>query len=162
MRNVSKMLLGIPLGGALMFAIVSPLRPTHASSSSLQMPVPPSAAGLLAGGGGRALPGPWHKTKATFYGDPYDDGRLRLCADNKTVYTSDGAFCAAWTGGSGDVLPFGAVIEVRRGNRTMRLTVTDRQRSKANRRLDLPTKTWDRFGAKRSIGALEVEWRRVK
>ena len=111
----------------------------------------------------------WKKTKATFYGTGdqkprpgqinYDDGKRRLCADGKTVYTSDGMFCAAWTAGSGRVLKLGTVIEVRRKNVTLTLTVTDRQKHKTNRYIDLPTKTWLRFGAKPSAGLVDLEWR---
>lgn len=164
MRNVPAYLLGAALGACLILAIVprSGAETPAPKVSILQRPMPPRAAVKVDDGGGSALPGPWHKTKASFYGDPYDDGRRRVCADGKTVYKSDGAFCAAWTGNGRKVLPLGAVIEVRRGKVTMTLTVTDRQRYARNRWLDLPTRRWDRLGAKRSAGVVAVEWRRVK
>lgn len=99
---------------------------------------------------------PWKPTKATFYGMPYDDGKRRLCADGKTVYTSGGMFCAT------RLLPLGSIIEVRRGNVTLRLRVADTQAKRYGHLIDLPSKTWDRFGAKRSAGVLAVEWRRAK
>ncbi len=112
----------------------------------------------------------WHKTNATFYGTGdqkpmpgqinYDDGKKRKTA-NGAVYKSDGLTCAAWTGGSGERIPLGTKIEVRRGNVSLILTVTDRQRSRTNRYLDLPTKTWAKLGAKYSDGKVAVEWRKL-
>jgi len=104
----------------------------------------------------KAKPAEWRKTKATFYGNPYDDGKRRICADGQTVYTSNGTFCAT------RLVPLGTVIEVRRGKVTLRLKVTDTQAKRYGHLIDIPTKTWDRFGAKRSVGMLPVEWRRVK
>lgn len=155
-------LLGIALGSAMMGTLI------HGFSPALQKTVAPFSPALPSGGGGAVAQ--WHKTKATLYGTggvkvkgkvDYDDGKTRLCADG-SVYKSDGMTCAAWTGGSSEVLPLGAVIEVRRGKIALILKVTDRQRSKKNRYIDLPTFTWDSFGANRSIGTLDVEWRRVR
>lgn len=99
---------------------------------------------------------PWRKTKATFYGMPYDDGKKRLCADGVTVYKSDGNFCAT------RLVPLGSIIEVRRGKVTLRLKVADTQAKRFGHLIDIPTGTWAKFGAKYSIGVLPVEWRVVK
>lgn len=100
------------------------------------------------------LAGGWQTTHATYYGAYYDSGpgRNNTTRDG-TKYTSDGLFCA--TG----LVPLGTVIEVRRGNVTLVLTVRDTQAKRFRHLIDIPTKTWDRFGAKRSIGKLEVQWR---
>jgi len=166
MKTLVEYALGALLGSAMIGVILTPSRLT--SSSPSQKTVAPNPTAQPSGGGGTVAQ--WHKTKATFYGTggvkvkgkvDYDDGKTRLCADG-SVYKSDGLTCAAWTGGSGEVLPLGAVIEVKRGKIALILKVTDRQQSKKNRYIDLPTFTWDSFGAKRSIGTLDVEWRRVK
>mgnify|MGYP000873048667 CR=1 FL=1 len=107
----------------------------------------------------------WRKTVATFYGTGnqkpkrgqinYDDGKLRRTSDG-TPYKSDGMFCATY------LVPLGTVIEVKRGKVTLRLVVRDRPARKNGHKIDIPTKTWDKFGAKRSIGVLPVEWRVVR
>lgn len=101
--------------------------------------------------------GPWRKTHATFYGPFYDSGpgRKNKTSDG-TPYRSDGMFCATY------LVPLGTVIEVKRGKVVLRLVVRDRPAKKNGHKIDIPTKTWDRFGAKRSIGKLPVEWREVK
>ena len=130
-------------------------------------PTPPIPTGITSGGGSVSYaPRPvasstgrgtqWKKTKATFYGMPYDDGKKRICADNQTVYTSNGSFCAT------RLVPLGTVIEVRRGKVTLRLKVADTQAKRYGHLIDLPSKTWDRFGAKRSVGMLPVEWRVIR
>lgn len=106
----------------------------------------------------------WRKTVATFYGTGdqkprrgqtnYDDGKLRRTSDG-TPYKSDGMFCATY------LVPLGTTIEVKRGKVVLRLVVRDRPAKVNGHKIDIPTKTWDRFGAKRSIGKLPVEWRRV-
>lgn len=101
------------------------------------------------------LPSDWRKTRATFYGAPYDDGKRRICADGKTVYASDGMFCAT------RLVKLGTIIEVRRGKVVLTLKVCDTQATRYGHLIDLPTLTWDKFGAKRSIGMLPVEWRVV-
>lgn len=102
----------------------------------------------------------WKTTSATFYGTSgrinYDDGKRRLCADGKTVYTSDGLFCAT------RLVPLGSIIEVRRGKVTLRLKVADTQAKRYGHLIDLPTKTWAKLGAKYSTGKVRVEWRKVK
>lgn len=103
-----------------------------------------------------AAEGVWRKTRCTYYGVPYDDGRKRLCADGKTVYTSDGMFCAT------RLVPLGSVIEVRRGKTVLRLKVCDTQAKRFGHLIDLPTKTWAKLGAKYSTGVVPVEWRLVK
>lgn len=127
----------------------------------LTSPLPGDVPASAAPHGGAGLAGQtessgWRTTKATFYGDPYDDGRRRICADGKTVYRSDGMFCAT------RLVPLGTIIEIRRGNVTLRLKVADTQAKRYGHLIDLPTKTWDRFGAKRSVGVLPVEWRIAK
>lgn len=102
------------------------------------------------------LPTPWKTTNATFYGQPYDDGKRRLCADGKTVYRSDGLFCAT------RLVPLGSVIEVKRNGVTLRLLVADTQAKRFGHLIDLPTLTWRRFGDNPKIGKLAVSWRRVK
>ena len=102
------------------------------------------------------VPLEWRKTKATFYGVPYDDGRKRMCADGRTVYTTNGMFCAT------RLVPLGSIIEVRRGKVTLRLKVADTQAKRFGHLIDIPTGTWAKFGAKYSIGKLPVEWRLVK
>lgn len=121
-----------------------------------------------------AVPGPWAKTKATFYGNPYDAKPSRFrCADG-TPYRSDGAFCAT------RLVPIGTVIEVRYTKyskwskvapgvdhrdfvtTTLRLVVRDTQAKRFGHLIDIPSKTWDKFGAKRSIGMLPVQWRVVR
>lgn len=99
---------------------------------------------------------PWRTTSATYYGSPYDDGKRRLCADGKTVYTSDGLFCAT------RLVPLGSIIEVRRGKVTLRLKVADTQAKRFGHLIDLPTKTWAKLGAKYSTGKVRVEWRVAK
>lgn len=100
--------------------------------------------------------GPWKKTHATFYGAYYDTGPGRFNrTSDKTPYRPDGMFCATY------LVPLGTVIEVKRGKVVLRLVVRDRPAKKNGHKIDIPTKTWDRFGAKRSIGKLPVEWRRV-
>lgn len=100
-------------------------------------------------------PAPWHSTKATFYGNPYDSHPSRYrCADG-TPYKSDGAFCAT------RLVPLGTVIDVKRGATVLRLVVRDTQTKRYGHLIDVPSKTWDKFGAKRSIGMLPVQWRVV-
>jgi hypothetical protein len=96
---------------------------------------------------------PWRKTVATYYGNPYDANPSRYRTSDGTPYRSDGAFCATY------LVPLGTQIEVRRGDVTLTLTVRDRPAKRNGRKLDIPTKTWDKLGAKRSIGVLPVEWR---
>ena len=100
--------------------------------------------------------GPWRKTAATYYGSFYDSGpgRFNKTSDG-TPYKPDGMFCATY------LVPLGTVIEVKRGKVVLRLVVRDRPAKKNGHKIDIPTKTWDRFGAKRSIGKLPVEWREV-
>lgn len=101
-------------------------------------------------------PGQWHSTKATFYGNPYDAKPSRFrCADG-TPYRSDGAFCAT------RLVPIGTVIEVKRGSKVLRLVVRDTQAKRFGYLIDIPSKTWDKLGAKRSIGMLPVQWRVVR
>lgn len=99
---------------------------------------------------------PWRKTVATFYGNPYDSHPSRYRTSDGTPYKSDGLFCATY------LVPLSTTIEVRRGKVTLRLVVRDRPARKNGHKIDIPTKTWDRFGAKRSIGKLPVEWRVVR
>lgn len=99
---------------------------------------------------------PWRKTKATFYGNPYDAHPSRYRTADGTPYRSDGPFCAT------RLVPLGTVIEVRRGKVTLTLTVRDTQAKRFGHLIDIPSKTWDDLGAKRSVGMLPVEWRRVK
>jgi 3D (Asp-Asp-Asp) domain-containing protein len=101
--------------------------------------------------------GPWKKTVATFYGAFYDSGPGRNNkTSDRTPYRSDGLFCATY------LVPLGTTIEVKRGTVTLRLVVRDRPAKVNGHKIDIPTKTWDRFGAKRSVGVLPVEWRVVK
>jgi len=101
--------------------------------------------------------GPWRKTHATFYGAYYDTGPGRFNrTSDKTPYQPDGMFCATY------LVPLGTTIEVKRGKVVLRLVVRDRPAKKNGHKIDIPTKTWDRFGAKRSIGSLPIEWREVK
>ena len=112
------------------------------------------------------VPLEWRKTKATFYGTGsqspkrgginYDDGKKRMCADGRTIYTTNGMFCAT------RLVPLGSIIEVRRGKVTLRLKVADTQAKRFGHLIDIPTGTWAKFGAKYSIGKLPVEWRLVK
>lgn len=95
----------------------------------------------------------WKTTKATYYGKPYDDGRRRLCADGKTVYTTNGRFCA--TG----LAPLGSTIELKRNGKVLRLKVADRQAPKFRHLIDLPTGTWAYFGDSYSKGKITVQWR---
>jgi hypothetical protein len=98
-------------------------------------------------------PAGWRTTRATFYGPPYDSHPSRYrCADG-TPYRPDGLFCAT------RLVPIGTVIEVRRGTRTLTLTVRDTQARRFGHLIDIPSKTWDTLGAKRSIGMLDVQWR---
>lgn len=99
--------------------------------------------------------GPWKKTHATFYGAYYDSHPSRYRTSDKTPYRPDGMFCATY------LVPLGTVIEVKRGKVVLRLVVRDRPAKVNGHKIDIPTKTWDRFGAKRSIGKLPVEWREV-
>lgn len=98
----------------------------------------------------------WQVTKASFYGSPYDDGKRRVCADGKTLYSPTGAFCAT------RLVPLGTMIEVRRGETVLRLRVADTQAPKYGHLIDLPTKTWDKLGAPRKQGKVVVEWRVAK
>lgn len=101
--------------------------------------------------------GPWKKTVATYYGAFYDTGPGRNNkTSDRTPYKSDGMFCATY------LVPLGTVIEVKRGKVTLRLVVRDRPAKKNGHKIDIPTLTWDKLGAKRSIGVLPVEWRVVK
>lgn len=101
--------------------------------------------------------GPWKKTHATFYGAYYDTGPGRFNrTSDKTPYRPDGMFCATY------LVPLGTTIEVKRGKVTLRLVVRDRPAKVNGHKIDIPTLTWDRFGAKRSIGKLPVEWRVVR
>jgi hypothetical protein len=97
----------------------------------------------------------WHTAKATFYGHPYDDGRKRVCADGKTVYSTYGRFCA--TG----LAPLGSTIELKRNGKTLRLKVADTQAPRYRHQIDLPTGTWKYFGDPPSSGKIKVEWRRI-
>lgn len=96
----------------------------------------------------------WHRTSATFYGDPYDDGKRRVCADGKTVYTSKGRFCAT------RLVPLGSTIEVKRGDVTLTLLVADTQAKRYGHLIDLPTQTWDELGMPRRAGKVPVQWRK--
>lgn len=100
-----------------------------------------------------ALSSQWNKTIATFYGDPYDARPSRYKTSDGTPYSSDGMFCATY------LAPLGATIQVRRGKVTLDLVVRDRPARKNGHKIDIPSKTWDRFGAKRSTGILPVQWR---
>lgn len=101
--------------------------------------------------------GPWRKTHATFYGAYYDTGPGRFNrTSDLTPYRPDGMFCATY------LVPLGTTIEVKRGKVILRLVVRDRPARVNGHKIDIPTKTWDRFGAKRSIGKLPVEWRVVR
>lgn len=99
--------------------------------------------------------GQWQTTKATFYGDPYDDGKRRVCFDGRTVYTTNGMFCA--TG----LAPIGSMIEVRRGSRALRLLVADKQAPRFRHMIDIPTGTWAKLGAPHKAGKIAVEWRKL-
>lgn len=101
--------------------------------------------------------GPWKKTYATFYGAYYDTGPGRFNrTSDKTPYRPDGMFCATY------LVPLGTTIEIKRGKVVLRLVVRDRPARVNGHKIDIPTLTWDRFGAKRSIGKLPVEWRVVR
>ncbi len=118
---------------------------------------PEPAAGLLAispkAGSGEIA---WRKTKATFYGEPYDSRPSRYRTADGTPYRSDGSFCAT------RLVPLGTRIEVRYKGQTLHLTVRDTQAKRFGHLIDLPSRTWDRLGAKRSAGVLPVEWRVAK
>lgn len=102
------------------------------------------------------IEGGWHSTKATYYGEPYDSRPSRYRTADGTPYASDGLFCAT------RLVPLGTVIEVKRGKVVLRLTVRDTQAKRYGHLIDIPSKTWDRFGAKRSVGMLPVQWRVAK
>lgn len=128
-------------------------------------PTPPNPTGITSGGGsvsyaprpvasstGRGI---WKKTRATFYGNPYDAKPSKFRTRNGTPYKSDGLFCAT------RLVPIGSKIEVKRGSVILSLVVADTQAKRYGHLIDIPSKTWDRFGAKRSVGMLPVEWRRI-
>lgn len=97
----------------------------------------------------------WNTTYATFYGNPYDDGRKRVCADGRTVYTTYGMFCA--TG----LAPMGSVLEIYRNGQVIRVKVADKQAPRYRHLIDLPTGTWRVFGDPPSVGKIKVRWRVV-
>lgn len=96
-----------------------------------------------------AIMSTWQPVTISYYDSGYKT------ADG-TRFHNSGKWAATY------LAPLGAKIEVKYGNVTQILTVRDRTAKRFGHRLDLPRRTWERFGASTSRGLLRGSWRRVK